>query len=93
MAQFAASRIYHCIDCVCLRFQGNSEYAQSVSMTLFQRNAQVYFSRHGWPKDEKENEAFRAAYNETLIQFIKDMWLYAAGLAKADEKPLIRLDR
>ena len=63
-----------------------------ISMTLFQRNAQVYFSRHGWPKDEKENEAFRAAYNETLIQFIKDMWLYAAGLAKADEKPLIRLE-
>lgn len=63
-----------------------------ISMFLFQRNAQVYFSRHGWPKDEKENERFRAAYNETLIQFVKDMWLKAEKLASKEESPLIRLE-
>jgi hypothetical protein len=63
-----------------------------ISMFLFQRNAQVYFSRHGWPKDEKENEQFRALYNETLIQFVKDMWLMAQGFAAKENSPLIRLE-
>ena len=62
-----------------------------ISMFLFQRNAQVYFSRHGWPKDEKENEQFRAAYNETLIQFVKNMWHMSQQFALADSLPLIRL--
>ena len=66
------------------------EYNQ-ISMFLFQRNAQVYFSRHNWPKDEKENEALRAVYNESLIQFIKDLWSEAEKIASIDKRQIIRL--
>lgn len=64
----------------------------NISMFLFQRNAQVFFSRHGWPKDEEENTQFRAIYNEALIQFIKGMWLTAQQYAVAEQSPLIRLN-
>lgn len=66
------------------------EYNQ-INMFLFQRNAQVYFSRHGWPKDDAENERFRMVYNEALIQFIKDLWTDAENRARGKGSPLIRL--
>lgn len=67
------------------------EYNQ-INMFLFQRNAQVYFSRHGWPKDDAENERFRMIYNEALIQFVKDIWTTAEELARRKGSPLIRLE-
>lgn len=71
--------------------QAFQEYNQ-INMFLFQRNAQVYFSRHGWPKDDAENEQFRMAYNEALIQFIKDIWITAEQAARMKGSPLIRLE-
>lgn len=67
------------------------EYNQ-INMFLFQRNAQVYFSRHGWPKDDAENERFRMIYNEALIQFVKDIWMTAEQAARMKGSPLIRLE-
>lgn len=71
--------------------QAFQEY-NDISIFIFQRNAQVYFSRHGWPKDEKENERFRMLYNETLIQFVKDLWSEAENIAVAHKHVLVRLE-
>lgn len=68
------------------------EKYNDISMYLFQRNAQVYFSRHAWPKDSLENREFRATYNETLIQFVKNLWTMAEQLAKKQNKALIGMD-
>ena len=61
-----------------------------ISLHLFQRNAQVYFSRYGWPKEAEANESFRALYNEAILQFIKGLWLYAQSLAESDGEAIIR---
>lgn len=63
-----------------------------ISMFIFQRNAQVYFSRHGWPKDEKENEQFKVFYNEAMIQFVKDVWSLAETHASEEGKMFVALN-
>lgn len=61
-----------------------------ISLLLFQRNAQVYFSRYGWPKEAQANESFRALYNEAILQFINGLWLLAQSHAESDGAALIR---
>lgn len=61
-----------------------------ISLLLFQRNAQVYFSRYGWPKEAQANESFRALYNEAILQFINGLWLLAQSLAESEGAMLIR---
>lgn len=61
-----------------------------IGLFLFQRNAQVYFSRYGWPKEAKANELFRATYNEAILQFIEGLWLLAQSFAESDDAAIIR---
>lgn len=68
------------------------EKYNNVSMYLFERNAQVYFSRHAWPNDEQENREFKILYNETLIQFVKDLWSESERMAHNNANSLIRLE-
>lgn len=66
------------------------EKYNEVSMQVFLRNLQVYFARHGWPKDPKQGEEFRTLFTEAMIAFSHDLLKGAEDVALAQGHPLIR---
>jgi hypothetical protein len=68
------------------------EAYNTLSMTVFLRNLQVYMARHLWPTDPEEGAAFRDTFNETMIAWTADVMLEAERRAKKGGSPLIRVD-
>ncbi|MBW3671897.1 MAG: CRTAC1 family protein, partial [Acidobacteria bacterium] len=67
------------------------EAYNEISMPVFMRNLQVFFSRYQWPEDEATGEAIKIAFNESMIAFMTDLLLASAALADEEEDPFIRL--
>ncbi len=68
------------------------EKYNSLSMTVFLRNLQVYMARHLWPSDPEEGKAFRDQFTETMIAWTHDVILEAEKHARAKQHDLIRID-
>jgi hypothetical protein len=68
------------------------EKYNSLSMTVFLRNLQVYMARHLWPSDPEEGKAFRDQFTETMIAWTHDVILEAEKHARAKQHDLIRVD-
>jgi hypothetical protein len=49
------------------------EKYNSISSQVFLRNLQVYFARHGWPKDPKKGNEFRQLFTEAMTTFTHDL--------------------
>lgn len=68
------------------------EKYNSLSMTVFLRNLQVYMARHLWPSDPEEGKAFRDQFTETMVAWTHDVILEAEKHARAKKHALIRVD-
>lgn len=68
------------------------ETYNSLAMPVFQRNVQVYMSRHMWPTDPDEGKAFQNRFTETMIAWTGDVMLEAEKRARKRGHVLIRLD-
>lgn len=62
-----------------------------ISMQIFNRNLQVYFAKHPWPKDAEQGKAFKNMFTAAMIQYTNDLLLGAEKLAIQDNQPLIRV--
>ncbi|MGZ8780846.1 MAG: FG-GAP-like repeat-containing protein [Thermoanaerobaculia bacterium] len=68
------------------------EKYNSLSMTVFLRNLQVYMARHMWPEDPEEGKAFRDQFNEVMIAWTNDVLLESEKIARKKGHALIRID-
>lgn len=66
------------------------EKYNSVSSQVFLRNLQVYFARHGWPKDPTEGEEFKKHFTEAMITFTHDLFMGAESVARENKHAFIR---
>jgi len=62
----------------------------SVAMSIFLRNLQVYFARFRWPQDAKEGTKLKNAFNEAEVAFVSDCLAGADRLAEKNGHGLIR---
>ncbi|HUP47283.1 MAG TPA: CRTAC1 family protein [Thermoanaerobaculia bacterium] len=68
------------------------EAYNTLSMTVFLRNLQVYMARHLWPADPEEGAVFRDTFNETMIAWTADVILESERHAKESGQALIRVE-
>jgi hypothetical protein len=68
------------------------EKYNSLSMTVFLRNLQVYMARHMWPDDPQEGKAIRDQFTETMIAWTNDVLLESEKVARKKGHALIRVD-
>ena len=66
------------------------EKYNAISSQVFLRNLQVYFARHGWPKDPAKGAEFKQLYTEAMTTFSHDLLKGAEDVALANKHPLIR---
>lgn len=66
------------------------EQYNEVSTQVFLRNLQVYFARHGWPRDPATGNAFRTQFTEVMIAFTHDLLVGAEAEAAKNGHALIR---
>jgi histone H3/H4 len=66
------------------------EQYNEVSTQVFLRNLQVYFARHGWPRDPETGATFRKLFTEVMIAFSHDLLLGAEAEATKNGHVLIR---
>jgi hypothetical protein len=68
------------------------EKYNNLTVPIFNRNVQVYMTRHMWPTDEQDGEAFRKQFTETMIAWTGDVMLEAEKRARKRGHPYIRID-
>ncbi len=66
------------------------EKYNSISSQVFLRNLQVYFARHGWPKEPAKGTEFKKLYTEAMVTFSRDLLKGAEEVALAQKHPVIR---
>ena len=66
------------------------EKYNAISSQVFLRNLQVYFARHGWPRDPKQGAEFKQLYTEAMTAFTHDLLKGSEDLALAEKHPAIR---
>lgn len=66
------------------------EKYNEISTQVFLRNLQVYFARHGWPKDAQQGNEFRRLFTEAMIAFSHDLLKGAEAVALANKHSIIR---
>jgi hypothetical protein len=66
------------------------EQYNEISTQVFLRNLQVYFARHGWPKDPAIGAALRTLFTEAMIAFTHDLLQGAEQTAAGNGHALIR---
>ena len=71
------------------KLQSYEKYNE-VSKQVFLRNLQVYFARHGWPKDPKQGSEFGLLFTEAMTVFAHDLLQGAEGVALDNKHPVIR---
>ena len=66
------------------------ESYNSISSQVFLRNLQVYFARHGWPKDPEKAENFRQLFTGAMTVFTHDLLKGAENVALENKHSAIR---
>jgi hypothetical protein len=66
------------------------EAYNEISTQVFMRNLQVYFARHGWPRDPQTGAALRTLFTEVMIAFSHDLLLGAEAEAIRNGHAIIR---
>jgi hypothetical protein len=66
------------------------EQYNEISTQVFMRNLQVYFARHGWPRDAEMGNALRALFTEVMIAFSHDLLAGCEAEALRNGHSLIR---
>ena len=66
------------------------EQYNEISTQVFLRNLQVYFARHGWPRDPETGATFRTQFTEVMIVFARDLLVGAEAEAIKNRHALIR---
>jgi hypothetical protein len=66
------------------------EQYNEISTQVFLRNLQVYFARHGWPRDPETGNTFRTLFTEVMVAFTQDMLVGAEAEAAKNGHALIR---
>jgi hypothetical protein len=63
------------------------EQYNEISTQVFLRNLQVYFARHGWPRDPQTGDTFRKLFTEVMIAFARDLLVGAEAEAVRRRQP------
>jgi hypothetical protein len=66
------------------------EQYNEISTQVFLRNLQVYFARHGWPRDPEAGDTLRKQFTETMIAFTQDLLVGAEAEAIKNRHPVVR---
>lgn len=66
------------------------EKYNSISSKVFLRNLQVYFARHGWPKDPEKGDEFRRLFTEAMTVFTHDLLIGSEKIALENQHSTIR---
>lgn len=68
------------------------EKYNAISSKVFLRNLQVYFARHGWPKEKEKGEKFRSLYTSAMMTFTHDLLKGAEAIALERKHSAIRAE-
>ncbi len=66
------------------------EQYNEISTQVFLRNLQVYFARHGWPRDAETGDVFRRQFTEVMIAFSHDLLIGAEAEALKNRHAVVR---